>query len=344
MGARPPLRIATRRSALARAQATQVGGALARVSGRTVELVPLATTGDVHPERRIGAFDTKGLFVDTIRSAVLDDDADLAVHSYKDLPLDAVDGLVIGATPRRADPRDLLVTRTPAALATLPRLATVGTSSVRRGLQLRRSRPDLQVLPVRGNLDTRLRKVADGEFVAVVVAMAGLSRLYVDPAHGGVGPLALPLHAAPLEPGECLPAPAQGALALECRADDEETLRLLARIDDPATRVGVTAERAFLAEVGGGCLAPVGALATTGGGVVELAGMIGDPGRRRMLRQTVSGSARDPRRVARDLAEQMRRMGGEDLLAAVRAAAPQQGKPLAGDAAGRTSTGSGEDG
>lgn len=329
MGGEPPIRIATRRSALARAQATQVGQALTRVTGRAVELLPLATTGDLHPERRIGTFDTKGLFVDTIRQALLDGDADVAVHSYKDLPLDAVDGLVIGATPRRADPRDLLVTRTPAALATLQRLATVGTSSVRRQLQLQRSRPDLQILPVRGNLDTRLRKVAEGEFDAVVVAVAGLSRLYVDPANGGVGALDLPLHAAPLEPGECLPAAAQGALALECRTGDTATLRALARIDDPTTRVGVTAERAFLAEVGGGCLAPVGALATTGGGVIELAGMIGDPGRRRMLRQTVSGSARDPHRVAGDLAEQMRRMGGEELLAAVRAAAPQAEKPLA---------------
>lgn len=327
------LRIATRRSALARAQATQVGQTIQAVTGVDFTLLPLATTGDTEPERRIAAFDTKGLFVDTIRQAVLSGEADLAVHSYKDLPLDTVDGLAIGAVPVRADPRDLLVTREPVVLATLARLATVGTSSARRRLQLLRARPDLQVLEVRGNLDTRLRKVAGGEYDAVVVAMAGLSRLYVDPARGGVGGLDLPLHAAPLEPGECLPAAAQGALALECRAEDDTTLKTLARIDDPRTRVTVAAERAFLEQVGGGCLAPVGALATVAGGVVELAGMIGDPGRRRMLRQTVSGSARDPLLVARDLAERMRQMGGEELLVAVRNASPQVDKPIAVDAA-----------
>ena len=305
-----------------------MGQALQSATGRSFELVPLATTGDAHPERRISAFDTKGLFVDTIRQAVLDGEADLAVHSYKDLPLDPTDGLVIGAVPTRADPRDLLVTRTPTVLATLPRLGTVGTSSARRTLQLRRARPDLQLLPVRGNLDTRLRKVAGGEFDAVVVALAGLSRLYVDPSRGGIGSLDLPLHAAPLEPGECLPAAAQGALALECRRDDTSTLRMLARVDDPRTRVGVTAERAFLAKVGGGCLAPVGALATVGGGTLELAGMVGDPGRRRMLRQTVTGSARQPDAVASDLADHMRRMGGDELLEAVRSA-PRPGESSA---------------
>jgi hydroxymethylbilane synthase len=331
--AAPVLTIATRRSALARAQATQVGQSIRAVTGVDFALLPLATTGDTEPERRIAAFDTKGLFVDTIRTAVLSGEADLAVHSYKDLPLDVVDGLAIGAVPSRADARDLLVTRDPAVLSSLARGATVGTSSARRRLQLLRARPDLQVLDVRGNLDTRLRKVAGGEYDAVVVAMAGLSRLYVDPARGGVGALDLPLHAAPLEPGECLPAAAQGALALECRADDETTLRTLARIDDPRTRVAVAAERAFLDEVGGGCLAPVGAFATVAGGVVELAGMIGDPGRRRMLRQTVSGSARQPRRVAQDLAERMRQMGGDELMRAVGVASPQTRKPLARDEA-----------
>ncbi len=322
------VRIASRRSALAAAQSTQVGQALEAATGRPFELLLMATTGDLYPERRIDTFDTKGLFVDTIRQAVLDGDADLAVHSYKDLPLDNVDGLVIGAIPVRADARDVLVTREPVVLSTLARSARVGTSSARRTLQLQRSRPDLQMLGVRGNLDTRLRKVADGEFDAVVIAMAGLSRLYVDPSHGGLGRFDLPLHAAPLEPGECLPAAAQGALALECRTDDAQTLATLGRIDHPPSRVAVVAERAFLAEVGGGCLAPVGAMASIGGGVCELAGMIGDPGRRRMLRQTVTGSAREPARVARDLAEQMRRIGGQELLDSVRDASVQARKPL----------------
>ena len=209
------LRIATRRSALARAQASQAGRDLAERTGEDFELVPLATSGDLAPTRAVTDFDTKGLFVDALREAVLVGDCDLAVHSGKDLPTEAVEGLVVGAVPRRADPRDVLVTRDGHALADLPATAIVGTSSERRRLQLLRVKPALQVLAVRGNLDTRLRKVADGELDGVVVAAAGLQRLYVPEGEGGIGPFELPLHAYVLEPGECLPAAAQGALAVE---------------------------------------------------------------------------------------------------------------------------------
>ena len=304
------LRIATRRSALATAQATQVGLAL----GVEFELVPMATTGDLHPDRAVEAFDTKGLFVDAIRAAVADGTCDLAVHSAKDLPSDPVEGLTIGAYPRREDPRDVLVTADGHLLRSLPSVATVGTSSARRRLQLLRVRPDLQVLGVRGNVDTRLRKVADGEFVAVVVALAGLRRLYTDPDVGGVGPLGLPLRAVTLEPGECLPAPAQGALAVECRSDDAATLAMLATVDDPATRVAVQAERAFLRTLGGGCLTPIGALATVTGDRLELAGMLADPVRRRVLRQTADGRVDAPREVAQALATRMRELGGDAML------------------------------
>jgi hydroxymethylbilane synthase len=304
------LRIATRRSALARAQATQVGLSL-RVP---FELVPLATTGDLHPDRAVEAFDTKGMFVDTIRAAVADGSCDLAVHSAKDLPGDAVDGLTIGAYPRREDPRDVLVTAEGHVLRSLPSVATVGTSSARRRLQLMRVRPDLQVLAVRGNVDTRLRKVVDGELVAVVVALAGLRRLYTDPSAGGVGPLGLPLKAVTLEPGECLSAPAQGALAVECRADDDGTLAVLAGIDDPVTRVAVRAERTFQRTLGGGCLTPIGALATIDGHRVELAGMLADPVHRRVLRQTATGTTAEPEAVARALADRMRELGGDEML------------------------------
>ena len=313
------MRIATRRSALARAQAHQTGELLS-ARGAPFELVPLATTGDLEPDRAIGSFDAKGLFVDTIRQAVLDGNCDLAVHSYKDLPTDPVPGLRLAAVPVREDPRDLLVTRDGYALANLPRLASVGTSSERRRIQLLRARSDLHVLPIRGNLDTRLRKVADGEFDAVVVAMAGLRRLYTAPERGGVGKLTLPLKAVALEPGECLPAAGQGALAIECRTDDRETLDALAAIDDPATRKAVTAERAFLSRVGGGCLAPVGALATVSGGRLELVGMLADPGRRRLLRQSHGGPSDSPEAVGVTLAETMLRLGGDELLAAVQQA------------------------
>jgi len=309
------IRIATRRSALARAQAHQLGMLVTERTGTPFELVPLATTGDLHPARAVGDFDTKGLFVDTIRAAVLAGDCDLAVHSYKDLPTPALDGLTVAAVPKRADPRDVLVTRQGHALSTLPPLAAVGTSSERRRLQLLRAKPSLQVLPIRGNLDTRLRKAADGEFDAVVIALAGLTRLYVAESLGGIGALGLPLKAAPLEPGECLPAPAQGALAIEARDDDDDALAVCRLINDEPSARRVRAERAFLAAFGGGCLAPVGALCTlTGAGGLELAGMMGDPVNRRVLRDSMRGPYADPERVGRELAEAMLARGGRDML------------------------------
>ena len=311
------LRIATRRSALARAQAFQVGRALAAAAGDGFELVAMAASGDLQPERAVADFDAKGLFVDTIRRAVVSGDCDVAVHSYKDLPTQPVDGLVVGAVPEREDPRDLLVTRDGHALGTLPELATVGTSSQRRSLQLLRARPGLRVRAIRGNLDTRLQKVADGEFDAVVVAHAGLRRLYVAGSDGGVGPLDLPLTAVALEPGECLPAPGQGALAVECRAGDERTLAACRLVDDPATRRAVEAERAFLVRVGGGCLAPVGALARGVPGGLDLWGLVGDPGTGRVAGARMRGPAEHAEQLGRDLADRVVARGGAQLLAAV---------------------------
>jgi hydroxymethylbilane synthase len=195
------------------------------------------------------------------------------------------------------------VSREGYALATLPPLAMVGTSSERRRLQLLRAKPGLQVLPLRGNVDTRLRKVADGELDAVVVALAGLQRLYVPQEAGGAGPLGLPLTAAPLEPGELLSAPAQGALAVECREHDEDALLICKAINHAPTERIVRAERAFLSAVGGGCLAAVGALASvTQVGALELAGMLGDPARRRVVRGTHQGPYAKPEALGQTLA------------------------------------------
>lgn len=253
-------------------------------------MVPLSSTGDDHPERRIDAFDVKGLFVDKIREAVLTGDCQVAVHSYKDVPTEPHPELTVVAVPGREDPRDLLVTRDGRPFAALAGGAIVGTSSERRRLQLLRVKPSLQVLPLRGNLDTRLRKVADGEYDAVVVALAGVKRLYTSPENGGVGPLDLPLKAVPLEPGEMVPAPAQGALAIECRADDARTTQALEAVDHLPSRRAVETERAFLAAVEGGCTTPVGALCSlTGLGGLELLGMLGDPKNRRVLRLSTSG-------------------------------------------------------
>lgn len=300
------IRIATRRSALAQAQAFQTGRLLQRRTGSPFELVAMATSGDLQARTPVGEVDVKGMFVDTVRQAVLDGDCDVVVHSYKDLPTDAVDGLALGAVPEREDPRDVLISRHGYAFSTLPPLSTVGTSSERRRLQLLRAKPGLQVLPLRGNLDTRLRRVADGELDAVVVAFAGLRRLYSPVEAGGVGPLKLSLTAAPMEPGELLPAAAQGALAIECRAGDDDALAALKVVDHAPTHRTVRAERAFLSTLGGGCLAAVGALAgITGTGGLELAGMVGDPVNRRVYRQTRLGPYGDPESIGRALAEEM---------------------------------------
>lgn len=309
------MRVATRRSALARTQAGQVAELLRARAGEDVELVPMATTGDRSPEQAVDRFDTKGVFVDTIRQAVLEGDCDLAVHSLKDLPSDAVPGLVLAAIPPREDPRDALITREGQPLADLPDGALVGTSSERRRVQLLDARPGLRVEPVRGNLDTRLRKVADGRLDALVLALAGLERLGARPGADEGPDLAAPT---PLDPDDCLPAAGQGALAVECRADDERTLAALAELDDPDARRRIIAERAFLASLGGGCLAPVGALCrTVEPDALTLTGLVGDPTDGRVARVTRTGSADAPHRLGTELAEQLRREGGADLLASI---------------------------
>ncbi|CAN5171919.1 hydroxymethylbilane synthase [soil metagenome] len=301
------IRIATRRSALAVAQAHQTGTRITERTGQPFELVPMSSTGDDHPERRIDAFDVKGLFVDRIREAVLAGDCHVAVHSFKDVPTEPHPDLHIGAVPGREDPRDLLVTREGTPFASLPSGAMVGTSSERRRLQLLRVKPGLQVLPMRGNLDTRLRKVAEGEFDAVVVALAGVKRLYTATDRGGVGPLDLPLKAIPLEPGEMVPAPAQGAIAIECRADDARTRSLLEAVDHLPSRRAVDTERAFLRSLGGGCTTPVGALCSLNGlGGLELLGMLGDPVNRRVLRLSTAGGFDQGVEIGTQLGQEMR--------------------------------------
>ena len=301
------IRIATRRSALAKAQAFQTARLLQRRTGEPFELVPMATSGDLAVDIPVDQVDVKGMFVDTIRAAVLSGDCDLAIHSYKDLPTDQTPGLTIAAVPEREDYRDILISREGYALSTLPALAVVGTSSERRKLQLLRSKPGLQVLGLRGNLDTRLRKVADGEYDAIVVAYAGLRRLYAPKEAMGLGPLGLPLKAAPLEPGEMLPAAAQGALAVECRDDDDRIRSLCRQIDHQPTRRTVLAERSMLEGIGGGCLAAVGALCSvTASGGLELLGMAGDPARRQMMRLSWQGPYDQPEKLGHELAEELR--------------------------------------
>lgn len=237
------LRLGTRGSALAVAQSGQVADEL-RARGHTVELVRIKTGGDVE-RGSLTRLGTLGVFAAELRTALLEGRCDLAVHSLKDLPTAAVPGLVVAAVPARADARDALCARDGLTLAGLPAGATVGTGSPRRVAQLRAVRPDLLFVDVRGNVGTRLARVAEGDLDAVVLAAAGLDRL-------GLG-----AHVTDLL--EILPAPGQGALALECRSDDAALIAELAALEDPATREAVDAERAVLAALGGGCAAPIAA-------------------------------------------------------------------------------------
>ncbi len=314
---RGPWRIATRRSELAQAQARQVAAALTAATGRPAELVPMATTGDEHPERAIEAFDSKGLFVDHTRQAVLRGDCHVVVHSYKDLPTERAEGLIIGAIPERADPRDALVTAQGWRLAELPRdrQVVIGTSSPRRRAQIERRRRDVLVQPIRGNLTTRLRKVTDGEVDGVVVAVAGLLRQRPD-VDG--------LTAVPLEHGEMLHAPAQGALAVECRVDDDITRVALMTIDHATTRTEVTAERELLAMLEGGCTAPIGAHAelrtsVAGDDRLVLLGMVADPSGTRMYRASHEAAHDQPERLGRAMAATLLDEGGSEILARLRA-------------------------
>ncbi len=240
------LRLATRRSALATTQAGWVADLL-RARGHAVELVPLVTEGDTN-RAALTEIGGTGVFASALREAMLTGVADLAVHSLKDLPSAPAPGLIIAAVPAREDPRDVLVSRDGAGLRELPVGAVVGTGSPRRAAQLTLLRPDLQIRPVRGNIETRLSLVSDGPCDAIVLARAGLARL---------GRLDAVSEVLRLE--DMLPAAGQGALAVECREDRDDVRALLEGIEDPRARARVTAERALLATLEGGCSAPIGA-------------------------------------------------------------------------------------
>ena len=288
------IRLGTRRSALATAQATWVADQL-RVLGHEVELIPIVTTGDVNraPLEQIGG---TGVFVSALRDALLAGEIDIAVHSLKDLPTAPVDGLAIGAVPVREDPRDVLVARDGLTLGELQHGALVGTGSPRRVAQLDALGLGLECTGIRGNVDTRIGMVADGKLDAVVLARAGLSRL---------GRLAEVTET--LDPIQVLPAPGQGALGIECRADDAEVLAALAPLEDPATRAAVTAERQMLATLEAGCTAPVGALAEVvegeDGPELWLRGALGqEDGVRRL---SANGPVDDPVSLGKALANEL---------------------------------------
>ena len=284
------LRVGTRRSALARAQTDLVVAGL----GTPVEVIPIVTAGD-RTAAPIDVIGGTGVFVSALREALLAGDIDLAVHSAKDLPVVPAEGIVIGAVPPREDPRDAVVARDRLTLAELPKGALVGTGSPRRAAQLRALGLDLYVVPVRGNVDTRLAHVGEN-LDAVLLAVAGLRRLGRFDAITEM-----------LDPTRFVPAPAQGALAVECRADDMAAREVLAAFDDTGARACITAERALLSSLEAGCSAPIGALAEIHDNPAELTltavvtAADGSDAVRRSLTGVVADSADVGRRLAAEL-------------------------------------------
>ncbi|MGH7359123.1 MAG: hydroxymethylbilane synthase [Acidimicrobiia bacterium] len=287
------LRVATRGSRLAGVQAARV----VELLGEPAELVVVSSTGDRHPDEPIHRIGGIGVFVKEIEEAVLDGRADLAVHSAKDLPSVTASGLALAAVPERGDPRDALVGL---PLDAIPTGGRVGTGSVRRRAQLAAARPDLAFGELRGNIETRIAKGAG--FDAVVIAVAALDRLGLRADAAEV-----------LAPEVLLPQVAQGALAVECRADDASTQERLAAIDDPVARAEVTAERAYLATLGGGCALPCGALARADtGGEIAIDALLAAGDGRMVLRARAAGS--DPGALGREVARQLLDDHGGRLL------------------------------
>ncbi|HYT11014.1 MAG TPA: hydroxymethylbilane synthase [Mycobacteriales bacterium] len=304
------VRIGTRGSPLARSQTSAVAEAVVGELGRKVEIVDVVTLGD-RSSAALAQIGGTGVFVSALRDALLAGEIDLAVHSYKDLPTAAATGLAIAAVPRREDPRDVLVARDGLSLGELPRGSRVGTGSPRRAAQLRALGFGVEVVPIRGNVDTRLRKVADGELDAVVLARAGLARLDRLDAVTEV-----------LDPLQVLPAPAQGALAVECRAVDVDLIAELAALDHTDSRAAVAAERALLTALEAGCTAPVGGLAEVVDGddglEVFLRGSVTAADGSDAVRLSATGPVTEAEAIGRRLAADLLADGASKLLGSPR--------------------------
>jgi hydroxymethylbilane synthase len=299
-----PVRIATRRSRLALWQAEHVAARLAaQHPGLVVSLVPIVTEGDRIQDRSLAAAGGKGLFIKELESAMQDGQADIAVHSMKDMPGILPDGFMIAAALERGDPRDAFVSSRHESIAALPSGARVGTSSLRRECQLRHKRPDLEVVVLRGNVDTRLRKIDAGECDAALLAAAGLERLG----------LAERIRAR-LSPEEMLPAIGQGIVGIECAKGRDDLLELVRSLEHAPTRTILDAERALSAGLGASCRAPIAGHATLNGREIHLAGLAGSPDGRRVIADHVSGAASDAAKLGAELARRLLARGAGELL------------------------------
>lgn len=297
--------IGSRGSALALRQSRTVAQQLAQhFPNRTFEVQIIKTKGDLILDRPLADIGDKGLFTKELQGALLDGEIHLAVHSLKDLPTDQPSGLALAAVSAREDVRDVLVTRAGDSLDELPAGSRLGTSSRRRTAQLRHYRSDLDILDLRGNVDTRVRKLEDGQYDAIIMAAAGLRRLGLDSHITQYLPMDI-----------CLPAPGQGALAIETREDDADTrAMLLAAIDDPEAHRATAAERAFLGRLEGGCQIPIGAYAEERDGQLFLDGVVASLDGARLIRSRIHGSPDDFQRLGKQLAERVLEMGAGDIL------------------------------
>jgi hydroxymethylbilane synthase len=299
--------IGTRGSKLAVVQAEELQTRLKEVFPEfKSSLVKINTTGDRHSTTALDEFAEQGVFVKELEKALLDRRIDLAVHSLKDLPTEIPDGLLLAATTARLDPRDALISRY-GKLADLVSSSRIGTGSRRRAVQLLALRPDLQISGIRGNIDTRLRKVSDGEFDGIIVAAAALKRL------GWEDRITEYLHEE-----HFTPAVGQGTLGIEIRSEDKDMAALVSKINDRTTWQAITAERTFLQALGGGCRAPIASLGTISHGVLKLTGMVSGANASQILRASEQGDALEPEQIGKRLARKMIESGALSLIAADR--------------------------
>ncbi|PIZ41875.1 hydroxymethylbilane synthase, partial [Candidatus Aquicultor secundus] len=300
--------LGTRGSKLALWQSEHVASILQEKAGVEVELKIIKTQGDKILDVALSRIGDKGLFVKEIETALLECEADLAVHSSKDVPTQIPEGLTLGAFLKRVDPRDVLISKSGQGLDALPAGSVIGTSSLRRIAQILHRRPDLKIEDVRGNLDTRLRKMDDGLFDAIVLAAAGLDRMGW--AEGITERI----------PSDVmLSAVGQGAIAVEVREGDEDMRELMTYLEDPATRAAVTAERALLRELEGGCQIPIGALGVLEDGVLKLDGMVAGLDGSRLIRDSITGAPEEADELGVRLADKLKKQGADEILAEVRA-------------------------
>ncbi|MGD8369114.1 MAG: hydroxymethylbilane synthase [Desulfobacterales bacterium] len=304
MAAADTITIGTRGSQLALWQANWIRSALERFEpALEVRTFKIKTRGDKILDVPLAKVGGKGLFVKEIEEAILDGRVDLAVHSMKDMPAEIPEGLCIGAVPKREAPQDVLIARHAARFADLPEGAVIGTSSLRRGAQLRHVRPDLSIRPLRGNLDTRLKKLESENLDAVVLAAAGVRRLGLERRITEV-----------LDEEIMLPAVGQGALCVEVRSGDARILERVSRLDDPETRITVTGERAFLARLEGGCQVPIAAHGRIVDGRLLLTGLVSDVEGTRLIKETAEGPAESAEALGKELAETLLARGARKIL------------------------------